>query len=380
MTTEKFYNIIDNVEESLDEYKKRKLASTMFKINLANDDEIQIKYYPNNIAHLLGINIDYLRAAGLYDGASYDVLEKIIDNPNYLLRQINSGIIKPEQIFSEYVLEKNSIFKRSAGIQFFDIEFIVKYKKDRNYGKTYELDNGYYFCYDNGNTISIVGYAKNDNGVYNPITSRSYEKNSAETNEFLTRLLENQTVTIPIYMKKNVISYNYDFSSKPFFYNKTQKGTKLRTIKRYADMYGATCDTIADHIYHLDKVVNIEDSETSIVDFINYICNKINQKRVIDMRSVESKFGTVTEEMLNLMSAANDLISNTDSNSSDSYKSLITSCNTLKEQVIEKDSLIKTLKEKNNSLSVENEVLKEENEEYKKDSEEIFKILTKTKK
>ena len=49
---------------------------------MSNDDTINIKFGANNIPHLLGIDINYLKSTGIYQGDAFEILCNIINNPN----------------------------------------------------------------------------------------------------------------------------------------------------------------------------------------------------------------------------------------------------------------------------------------------------------
>ena len=69
MTIRKRFEIeelLKNLQECIDLYKKTYIDKKNFTIFLGNGEQIRYYITPNNVAHLLGINLDYLRQTKKY--------------------------------------------------------------------------------------------------------------------------------------------------------------------------------------------------------------------------------------------------------------------------------------------------------------------------
>ena len=381
MNKDNYFDIIEGIDNALGYYEDKGLENTKFSLNFSNGEFIYLKYGINNIAHLLGINTNYLMSTGIFKGNSYDILCDIVDNPGKLMRQIENGHIHESQIFSDYTEEKLENFRRICGVNIFDIEFIVEYKKDRNLTSSEPLDDGYYIGYSDGQTLNIVGYEKNDNNnTYYPHTSLLFKKDTAEADKFLKRLFKNQVATTVETMKKNLITHDYGVDRKVFYYNHRDKISKLRSCKRYAEMYGGIPNTINSNIYFIDKTINANEDNYSFKEIMEEISKKISDKKMIDVHQLEAKYDYMDDTIINIVSAHNDSLVKKSEGNDFSYKDIITELEECKKELERKNSFIEKIEDENNQIKAENELLRLENESLNKDQEQVIKILTKNRK
>ena len=79
ITEEDFYFIMDTLKENLEIYKENRVHIRNFGIKLSNGAEVYFNLHKSTIAHLLGVNTDYLMSLGYFKEVnSYVLLEKII--------------------------------------------------------------------------------------------------------------------------------------------------------------------------------------------------------------------------------------------------------------------------------------------------------------
>lgn len=380
MNKDKYMEIIEKIDNALLFYENNLLESTKFYLNFTNGNSISIKYGQNNIAHLLGINTNYLMSTGIFDGNSYDILCEMVSNPNKLMRQIDAGHIPESIVFSDFIEEKLENFRKVCGVNIFDIEFIVNYKKERNLMSAEPLDDGIYIGYSDGLNLSIVGYKQNEsNKTYFPHTSLLFKEDSLEADKFLTRLLKNQETTIIETMKKNTITNYYDIDRKTYYYNHREKVNKLRACKRYSEMYNASSNTINSNLYFVEKVINANEDNYSFNEILQEVSSKIKDKKMIDISQLKAKYNYMDDNIVSIVSAHNDSLVKTSSSDNFSYKDLITSLENCKKELEDKNALILKLEDKNNKLTAYNDSLKLENKEYQEREEQIVKILKNTK-
>ena len=372
---------IEQINNCIEYYENKDIDYTRYKLLLSNGEEIEISYDRNSIGHLLGIDTNYLQSTGIYKDNSYNILKDIIENPNKLYNQIKNNHIKENNVFSEYTETKLDNFKNICGINIFDIEFIVKYEKNKNVLANAPLDDGYYIGYVDSSKLSVVGYTQsNKNDLYFPHTNLQFKIHTEETEKFLNRLLTNQTLTSITTLRKNIINENNQLIKKVLYYNSHDKLQKLKTIKRYADMYNGSCDTREEAIFNIDKVSNLFETKENISQILDEISIKIKNKKMIDSNNLEQKYNYMDEHILNIISSHNDsLVTKNDENNEYSYKEIIEGFNNCKNDLLQKENLINKLNEKIKSLTEENESLKEENKNYKQDQEDIQKILQRRK-
>ena len=379
MNKEEYYDIIEKIDDCLCHYENYNYDSTKYYLELANDEKISIKFDKKNIPHLLGVNIDYLRSTGRFSGNAYDILDDITRNPMILYNQIKDGHISASKVFSDHIYKKLSNFKNICKINIFDIEFIVKYEKDKNLRTDEPLYDGYYIGYLNGTELNVVGFEKNeDYNTYYPHTSLLLERDSKESDEFLKRLMNNQIITIVEIMKKNTFNDDGYIDRKFYYYNNLDKLSKLRTCKRYADFYKGVPCTISSNIFYVDKVINLNEEKRAFDEILTEIATKIEQRKMIDLHYLKSKYEIIDNSILEIVSAHNDsLVGNKNANSDNeySYKDLICEYEAAKKEVARLNSLIEKADLQTKKLVEENAELKEKNEKLNEEREQIKKIL-----
>ncbi len=376
MDKSKYYDMIDKLNNCVDYYENKDFPYTIFYLELANGDQIKIKFDEHNIPHLLGINIDYLRSSGVYTGKAYDILLDILDNPNKLANKIERGLLNYESIFSDHIEDKIKNFQKICGIEIFNIEFIVKYKKDKNLRSDTPLDDGYYIGYTNGDELNVVGFEKNDEkDMYYPRTSRMIKNDTIDSNTFLNRLFNNQSATIVEMLKKHKFDDSGNIIKQRFFYNNRNKIGKLMMCKRYTEMYNGVTDTISSNIFYVEKVLNLNEEKRINSEILIELTDKIKNKKIIDYSKLKEKYETIDDSIISLVGAYNDSLVE-DNTSNYSYQDLITKYEECKERLLKQEQLITTINKKNQSLTERLNEVTEENNELKTEREQIKKILS----
>lgn len=382
MNNEEYNNIKERITNLLDFYKEKKINDTKYNLKLSNGETINIKYKQMNLAHLLGINTNYLRSTGLYKGYSFQILYEIVENIDALQEQIEQGHIDPSKVFSDYLEEKLKNFKRICNLNLFDIEFIVEYKQSRNLSQIEPLYDGYYVGFTNGYSLSVVGFKKDDNSnIYYPNTSRLMKANTKESEEFLKRLIENQMITTIEIMYKKTIDNNKETTSTPYYYHHQEKLNKIAACKEYAETYNGIANTITSNLYYIDKVININIDNRTNSRMYEEIAETIIKKKMIDVLDLKNRYEYIDESILNIVSSYNDsLMSNTSNDSTYSYKAIITELENLKLELEKRKTLLEKVEDENNKLKAQIELLKLENQYLNQNQEEAIKVLTRNKK
>lgn len=373
----KFTDLIDRIDACIDLYEKVRLEDTRFKLYLSDGKEIQISYDIKSIPHLLGINIDYLRSTGMYEESSYNILVDIINNPNRLFNQFKNKHMKPESVFSKHINEKLDNFENICGINIHNIEFISHYDKEKSYTNgNNPLDGEYYIGFRNSSkTLSVIGFTKN-HGMYYPITNLKFDYYSNEKEDFLNRLLNNQTLLSLQTLKKNTF-INGLIDPKKYYYHLDEKEAKLLLLNKYAENYKATCDTHKDYIYYIRKTMNLYEEKSTIWDILVEITEAIKKKKIINIPKLEKKYGELKGSFVNTISAYNDSLTNNENSTENnfSYKDIIEELKVSKTEVERLNNLINKVDNENKKLVERNCTLEEENKELKDKEVKIRQIL-----
>lgn len=375
----KYTELLDKIDDNMDLYYNKYMNCTRFILYLSNNEKIEISYDSSSISHLFGINTNFLRSTGLFPTSSLDILYDILDNPNRLASQIKNGHIKNENVFSDYIDDKLDNFENICGIDISKIEFVSKYDKEKSFNLGEEpLDGEYYIGFRNkSDTLSIIGFT-NNNGLYFPITNLKFDYHSEEKDKFLRKLLKNQTLMYVQTLRKNTIK-NDKVDRVKIYYNAEDKVKKMELIDKYADEYGAVCDTHKNYLYHVKKNSNLQDEKIRIWEIVNKISETIISRKMIRFSELGQKFGKIDENLTNLIGAYNDFLVNNNVNDNDnhySYSDIITELEETKREIIKKEELINKINEMNKSLASKNETLENENEKLNDNMEKIRSIVS----
>ena len=374
-----YCDLIEKLDNCLNWYTHKEIAYNRYKIHLSNGETIEVDYDFKSLPHLLGININYLRSTGFYNGKPIEILEEILENPNFLYNQFQNGKMGKNNVFSDYIDKKLNNFQNICDINIFNIEFIVKYQSDNSYiSGNQKLDGDYYIAYKKDDVISIMGLRKNDDGLYRPITNLEFNPDSDEYEKFLNQLLTNQSLTSVQTLLRNFISEDGTIERKKFFYNSKDKISRLKTLNRYADKYNASVNTNYDSIFYITKVENLLKEKNKFFDILKEITTLMDKKAFIDATKLENKYDFLEEDLLSLISTFNNNLngnSTGDNTSSNSYKDLILELREAKDKIEKQDALIEKLNKNNKTLTENNKILEEENKNYQEKEQKIRTIL-----
>lgn len=124
-----FESLTEEIKKKIEWYDRtRNFEESTFVLYLANGENVGIKFARKNLAHLFGINTDYLRSTGLFGKlSSYEILMKICNNPYETHKYVRDGYLTYRNFISDYYDVKLEYFIDNCGINFNDIEFICKY-------------------------------------------------------------------------------------------------------------------------------------------------------------------------------------------------------------------------------------------------------------
>ncbi len=203
LSDDDFYLLIDSLKQNLETYKKNNLHIRNFCIKLSNGHEIYFNLHKSTIAHLLGIDVDYLYSLGKFkQDKAYDLLEYIIYNPDSLLEMSKKGLLNFGLLFSDNVFEKNMIFDKLFTLDLNNVYFyspLVTTKElpsNINYeeGKAliaYKIEGE-----NNEEEYRIITLSKKTHGKYRSISSHRYYDDKELFMKDLLFFTENQDISM----------------------------------------------------------------------------------------------------------------------------------------------------------------------------------------
>lgn len=203
ITEEDFYFIMDTLKENLEIYKENRVHIRNFGIKLSNGAEVYFNLHKSTIAHLLGVNTDYLMSLGYFKEVnSYDLLEKIIYNPNILYEYSKNGILNLSALFSDNIFDKNLIFKDLFTLDLNNLYFyspLVINKEDPN-NINYYYGGGLlaYKIPDTKDEYRLVSLSKRNHGKYRSVISHRYYDNKDDFIKDILFFTKGQNITFAV--------------------------------------------------------------------------------------------------------------------------------------------------------------------------------------
>lgn len=368
-------SILERAVECVEYYENEWLNNKVFTLYLANGEKVKFSIAPQNIPHLLGINLYSLK--GIINFTSTDPLEMIKEllNKDYeLLTKFNSGHLKQTDVFSEHIEDKINNFKNNiTGNVVKLLEetiFICSYKSKNSWEVTTKNQKWDYVIFrklDNGKT-GILCLVKNKNHYY--AMSNQVPSNEDKLNEFLRETITNQEITFLAGANVYNVINDSEYSKNLF---SAQKITKYRALKLYRDNFRCQIDISGDYEYAIGKLGNNRNERIENKNSIENMVEAIENNKIIDVEDIDDSM------LLNIVNAWNNHICQVGSNISDdvriTYTTAIEELKKLKNLVANLDKENKRLQTSVENLTKSNELLSKETEQQKQIIENVYQIV-----
>lgn len=361
--------LITKINENINWYERKNFDDKVYNLTLDNGEKLKIIFSHNTIAHLLGIDTEYLKTTGQFPKDSYDILKMVCNDSYRLYNMVGQGHLTYDSFISDYTDEKLEGFQNICGVDLDNIDFVCKYSKEYSYVTGHpQLEADYYIGYKTNNGIFVIGLKKNGNYYY-PMTNRYLDNDDKETVKFLQQMLENQNITMPtmssIYFKETN-SY-----SRTLFLKYNRKATKIRILNNYAKNYGATIDVSNGYSHAIEKLLQQFDAKDVLFPALEKIFKKVTKRVRINVTDIELEFGELPEEILRLIDDYNESLNTDISAAIDEHTKMVADENKdLKEQRKRNLEELEALKQELLEAKSTIKILKQENEEYKIKEEE----------
>ena len=368
ITLADYNQIIEKLNDRVSQFERMNYQTNRHTLNLANGDVINIKFFKNNLAHLLGVKLDYLKQANKFKDNmnSYECLKYFLDNSYLFSKLARENQLNFDSMFSKYIDEKLSAFIDNIKIRTDDLEYVIKYDSE----KTYQIEEDadicdYYIVRKIDGSYHILGLTKSDTSdIYLPVTSRKYDS-FFEYDKFIGRIAKKQEITYPYTMQ--IRNNEKDFKQN-LYLKLEDKQILLDKIIKAANRYDSTVSVARDFSYVMNSSITNKTKQRDEISIIQLLSDSIKGKNVLDNITISNVCGEIelSDEMNQLINLYNNLIvSNSISeDAGDCYSEVVSERdNAIKEL----EELKKQLKEsKDNMVSLEEEyrILQEENNSY----------------
>lgn len=294
------------------------------------------------------------------------------ENPYRIHKLYLEGIIKYENLFSPFIIQKIESFKENIKINICETELVCKYDKSRALISD-ELTEKYDYIivkkYTN-DKFGILGLVNNIS-YYVPMSNQLYNSFD-EALETLNKYLKNQEVTIITGVNYFNTLTDFDKSSYLPLNNKIDK---IKNIKSYKDLFNCSLDLSGDYEYSIKRLKENRNNLFEDNDLIDMIVDSIKMGKLMDTKIFRDT------NLSKIIEAFNDHLCSTTINSnnsiSESYSKIKKDLETFKSKLLETEESNEDLKEKVDYLTEANQILKTENTEYKETETKILELLSK---
>lgn len=357
--TSRFEELIEDITKNITLYERIQFYNNHYALFLANGEILNIKFLRNNIPHLLGVNIDYLKLSNKFrpNASYYDNLNYFIENSFNFRKLVNEGSMSYSLMFSSYVDEKNKAFEKNTKIRTDDMFYIVKYDRE----KTYKIENNadiceYYIIRKSNNKYYVLGLIKKEN-LYLPVSSRLYD-NEEDFDKFMKRIANKQEITYAYSMS---VKNKYEDYNETFIVNINEKEKLINRVIKASEKYDATASVAKDYSYLLNRYKNDKEYYKTNITILNLLRDSIKSGNVLENSSIDEMLGNfeLNDDIKELINVCNNSLCGCHNNGMalNRYSEIEQENKNMKQELIE-------LRDRVAKLSDENESLKNSNSKY----------------
>ena len=355
-----FDNLIEEINKKIKWYQKKNFEDKVYNLVLDNGEKLKIVFTYGSVAHLLGIDTEYLKTTGLFKEKSYEILEQVCNDSYRLYNMIREGHLNYDRFISDFAYDKVNSFENICGIDLYNMEFICKYSRENSYITGYpQLEGDYYIAYKAENGLFIIGLKKNGE-YYFPMTNRYIDYNNPDSMKFLDTLLTKQNITMATFT--NIYFKNTNSYSQNLYVDYIKKASVIRKLMQYSKNYDANVDVSSGYGFVIEKLLQKFESNSNMYPLFNKIFEYIIKRVKIDIKKLEKKFGILPEEIMSLINEYNNSLSVSIENAMNEHTRKITSerdrlseenqrhiaeLEALKQELLDAQSLIEQLQTEN---------------------------------
>lgn len=368
--------LLQQIQECIDLYKKTYINNKNFTLFLGNGEQIRYYITPNNVAHLLGVNLDYLRQTKKYRCTdNFELLQELCESTYQQINMITDGQIDQNQLFSPYIDKKIEGFKTNLNIDIKqainDIEFVCCYESKNSWDVTTKNQKYDYIVVKRlpNDKITLLCIVINGSKCY--AMSNQLFNNLDEAKDSLKEILTHQEITFA----NGFHVYNtYSDSLFRTALTTNQKIEKLNTMRYYKKMFNCNIDITSDYEYTIGLLKDNKSEKIENKDTIDAIIDSISNKKLIDRQMFQDSI------LISIIDSWNDHICHNTSENNEttlSYTEAIKNLNDMKTIIEEKENKITTLENDKSNLETQVQNLSDENKSLNSEITEQKEIISK---
>ena len=149
MNQPKYSEIIEQLQNCVNAYERSNMDDNKVTLYLANGEVINVRFPKSGVAHLLGVDIEYLKQSNMFPSSikgTYELLKYFLENSYTFSKLIYiEKKLSADNIFSKDIEKKIDSFWDNLHIRIDDVVAIVKYDRERAYQSEQPLDVSDYY-------------------------------------------------------------------------------------------------------------------------------------------------------------------------------------------------------------------------------------------
>lgn len=352
-------------------YRLDEQSSLLF---LANGDVIKYQTPKSCIAHLLGIDTNYLASTGLFTSKdSYGILKEFL-NKRYNICNPSSHAsvhVDVNKIFSPFMDKKLEAIEENIKMEIHNCEFVCKFDISKSYGYNDNNDMDYLVLskQDDKYYVLILSKLEKQGDIFYIPTSNQMFDSKEEAYENLNSKLYNQEFTI--INCKSLLSKQYSQPRK-YFLNTQDKVKKLENLRSWTKNLSCTPDVLNDFIYSLKALNKNKNMSFYQSNLLVTITEKMKQGEIITNEEIEN----LSDDLKEMVKAYNDSVCNTSFKKHEkTYSSISDENESLKKDLVQAQNDYEKLLANFNELQAKYKDSEAKNNELEGKMVDIRKIL-----
>ena len=367
--------LLIKLQECIDLYRRNYINNKNYTLFLGNGEQIRYYITPNNVAHLLGVNLDYLRQTKKYRCTdNFELLQELCESNYQQLNMLTNGKIDQKQLFSPYIDKKIEGFKSNLNVDIKqainDIEFVCCYESKNSWDVTTKNQKYDYIIVKRlpNDKITVLCIVINGSKCY--AMSNQLFDNFEQAKESFKEILTHQEISLV----NSLHTYNtYTDSHFKTFITNNQKAEKLNTMKYYKKMFDCNIDISSDYEYILGLLKDNKSEKNENKDTIDKVVEAIINKNIIERYDFEDSI------LLDVIDSWNNHICSNSVNATETsitYTDAIKSLEKMKKIISDYEEKIVNLESNKKDLESKIQTLSDDKQSLTTQLEEQNDIIT----
>lgn len=362
-----FNPFFSNEKELVDD-----LSNKNWLIFLSNGDNFSYQVPKKSLAHLLGIDTNYLASTSMFDKnmSSYDILKEFASSPSKMENYSKKGIIDITRVISAYAIDKIDAFYNNINLDLNKVDFVCKYDKSRSYCYT---DDGFNMDYmivqEKDEKYYLLILAKDENNSYLPVSNQIFDSYEELYNEISAKI-PNQEIALMngMHVKSKT------FRPIKYWMRSEDRVNKTKRLVNVSNDFDCIPNVINDYIHSLGILNNNRQDDGYLQLMYEKMEKAILKREPIDYGKLGARYENIPEYLISIINSYNDsLFEGTDN--TDKFSDLQLKNKNLQEKLNEAYKLKAELEAELNEVKGKYNDSQKINEELNDKIESIKKIL-----